>query len=123
MEVPWVSSFGNDFNYDIPVSFSKEDIASGKAIYNRNPSFPSEEGPGASVFIARMARSSIPIRPNGRARHACERVQLYRSHAEGTGRDSCPIRWRGCGIMTIMGPKALIIMLLGQSQDGCCSEK
>src|SRR6202171_1580662 len=47
---PWVSSFGNDFNYDYHVSFSKEDIASGKAIYNyETSSFPSEEGPGASV--------------------------------------------------------------------------
>ena len=48
---PWVSSFGTDFNYDYRVSFSKEEIASGKAIYNyETSSFESEEGPGASVF-------------------------------------------------------------------------
>ena len=48
---PWVSSFGTDFNYDYGVSFSKEEIASGKAIYNyETSSFESEEGPGASVF-------------------------------------------------------------------------
>ena len=48
---PWVSSFKNDFNYDYHVSFSKEAIASGKAIYNYGTStFPSEEGPGASIF-------------------------------------------------------------------------
>ena len=47
----WVSSFGTDFNYDYGVSFSKEEIASGKAIYNyETSSFESEEGPGASVF-------------------------------------------------------------------------
>ena len=48
---PWVSSFGTDFNYDYRVSFSKEEIASEKAIYNyETSSFESEEGPGASVF-------------------------------------------------------------------------
>jgi len=48
---PWVSSFGTDFNYDYRVSFSKKEIASGKAIYNyETSSFESEEGPGASVF-------------------------------------------------------------------------
>jgi predicted dithiol-disulfide oxidoreductase (DUF899 family) len=48
---PWVSSFGTDFNYDYRVSFSKQEIASGKAIYNyETSSFEAEEGPGASVF-------------------------------------------------------------------------
>jgi predicted dithiol-disulfide oxidoreductase (DUF899 family) len=31
---PWVSSFGNDFNYDYNVSFTKEDLATGKFFYN-----------------------------------------------------------------------------------------
>src|SRR5262247_1816730 len=30
----WVSSFGNDFNYDYHVSFTKEQIAQGKVFYN-----------------------------------------------------------------------------------------
>jgi predicted dithiol-disulfide oxidoreductase (DUF899 family) len=48
---PWFSSFGTDFNYDYNVSFSKAEIESGKNIYNYETSaFPSEEGPGASVF-------------------------------------------------------------------------
>ncbi len=48
----WVSSNANDFNYDYKVSFSKEDIARGKPIYNFGTiPFPSEEGPGASAFI------------------------------------------------------------------------
>ena len=47
----WVSSFGTDFNYDFHVSFSKEEFASGHAYYNyAEAGFPSEEGPGASVF-------------------------------------------------------------------------
>ncbi len=47
----WVSSFGSDFNYDFHVSFSKEEIASGKQYYNfGTTSYPSEELPGASVF-------------------------------------------------------------------------
>lgn len=47
----WVSSFGSDFNYDFGVSFHKEDIASGKAIYNFAPmTFEMDEMPGVSVF-------------------------------------------------------------------------
>jgi len=47
----WVSSFGNDFNHDFHVSFSKDEIDSGKAYYNYDVGpFPAEEAPGASVF-------------------------------------------------------------------------
>jgi predicted dithiol-disulfide oxidoreductase (DUF899 family) len=47
----WVSSFGNDFNYDYHVSATPEEKASGKAMYNYEmTTFPSEERPGASVF-------------------------------------------------------------------------
>ena len=47
----WVSSFGSDFNYDYHVSFTKEEVDSGKMNYNyTSQGFPSEEGPGASVF-------------------------------------------------------------------------
>ncbi len=48
---PWVSSNGSDFNYDYHVSFSPEERAGGKVYYNYGETeFPSEEGPGASVF-------------------------------------------------------------------------
>jgi predicted dithiol-disulfide oxidoreductase (DUF899 family) len=48
---PWVSSYGSDFNYDYQVSFMKADRESGKVYYNyEETTFPSEEGPGASVF-------------------------------------------------------------------------
>lgn len=48
----WVSSNGSDFNYDFRVSFTKEETTSGKPFYNYGTIvFPSEEGPGASVFF------------------------------------------------------------------------
>ena len=47
----WVSSFGNDFNRDYHVSFTKEEMANGKVEYNyETMEFPSEEAPGVSVF-------------------------------------------------------------------------
>ena len=47
----WVSSNGSDFNYDFNVSFTEEDVASGKVDYNytKQP-FGSTEAPGISVF-------------------------------------------------------------------------
>ena len=48
----WVSSFGSDFNYDYHVSFKPEEQAKGKVNYNYElTEFPSEEGPGLSVFF------------------------------------------------------------------------
>ena len=45
----WVSSLGNEFNYDYGVSFTSE-TAKGK-LYNYGSSdFPSDEAPGISVF-------------------------------------------------------------------------
>ena len=49
---PWVSSYRNDFNFDFHVSFTKDQTAKGKVYYNyETESFPSEEGPGISVFF------------------------------------------------------------------------
>jgi predicted dithiol-disulfide oxidoreductase (DUF899 family) len=48
----WVSSYGNDFNRDYHVSFSKDEVTSGQFDYNYGrKGFPSEEGPGISVFF------------------------------------------------------------------------
>ena len=48
----WVSSYGSDFNYDYHVSFTNDQMASGRAEYNfQNAGFPIEEGPGISVFF------------------------------------------------------------------------
>ena len=49
--VRWVSSNGNDFNYDYHVSFTPEEIAKGKGYYNYDLRDPrSEEVSGLSVF-------------------------------------------------------------------------
>ncbi|MET0387102.1 MAG: thioredoxin family protein [Polyangiales bacterium] len=48
---PWFSSYRTDFNQDYHVSFTPEQAASGDAYYNFGANgFPSEEGPGVSVF-------------------------------------------------------------------------
>jgi predicted dithiol-disulfide oxidoreductase (DUF899 family) len=49
---PWVSSQGSDFNFDFGVSFSQEDLAAGRALYNygtviRN----SQDMFGTSIFV------------------------------------------------------------------------
>ncbi len=47
----WVSSNGNDFNYDYHVSMSKDELGKGEVYYNyAMQKFPSEERPGASAF-------------------------------------------------------------------------
>lgn len=47
----WVSSYGNDFNYDYHVSFTKDEIAKGEVYYNYEVSqLQSEELSGISVF-------------------------------------------------------------------------
>ncbi|MXS78951.1 DUF899 domain-containing protein, partial [Nitrosomonas sp. JL21] len=48
---PWVSSYGSDFNFDYRVSFTPEEITSGKAYYNYTiqPNTSSEKE-GVSVF-------------------------------------------------------------------------
>jgi predicted dithiol-disulfide oxidoreductase (DUF899 family) len=47
----WVSSQGSDFNFDFHVSFTPNEVASGKAYYNyREGPVPSEELSGFSVF-------------------------------------------------------------------------
>lgn len=48
----WVSSYGTEFNRDYHVYFTKEELARGDVYYNYdNKGFPSEEGPGTSVFF------------------------------------------------------------------------
>jgi predicted dithiol-disulfide oxidoreductase (DUF899 family) len=47
----WVSSFGNDFNFDYHVSFTKEEIAKGKIYYNYEMTEGDDEQPGMSVFF------------------------------------------------------------------------
>ena len=46
----WVSSHASEFNFDYHVSFTPEEIASGKVYYNYAMDNPNEEYPGFSVF-------------------------------------------------------------------------
>ncbi len=49
----WVSSFGSDFNYGYHVSFTPEPKVRGKVDYKYGmEEFPSDEGPGLSVFYS-----------------------------------------------------------------------
>jgi predicted dithiol-disulfide oxidoreductase (DUF899 family) len=48
----WVSSYGNDFNFDFHVSFTKGEVASGEVDYNYGKSKNAhDELPGLSAFI------------------------------------------------------------------------
>lgn len=48
---PWVSSLGNDFNFDFDVSFDIERQSDVPVYYNyKETAFPSSEAPGVSVF-------------------------------------------------------------------------
>jgi predicted dithiol-disulfide oxidoreductase (DUF899 family) len=47
----WVSSYGNDFNFDYHVSFTADEMAAGEVFYNyQMMEFSGEELPGTSVF-------------------------------------------------------------------------
>jgi len=48
---PWVSSYGSDFNRDFGITFTKEQVAAGRGLYNFGTIAPfGEECPGLSVF-------------------------------------------------------------------------
>ena len=64
----WVSSFGNDFNHDFHVSFTKDEMAKGAEYNYMVDKIPREELPGLSAFIRDE---------NGKVFHA------YSSYARG----------------------------------------
>ncbi|HEX4488797.1 MAG TPA: thioredoxin family protein [Terriglobales bacterium] len=123
---PWVSSFGSDFNYDYEVSFSKEDIANGKVVYNyETMSFPSEEGPGASVFYKKdgeifhtystygrgldmmlNAYNFIDLTPKGRNEDGLPWPMAWVRHHDKYG-----------------NPEAMEAIQILAAKEGCCSEK
>ena len=48
----WVSCYGSHFNHDYQVSFSPEELRTGRVCYNyADGDFPVEEAPGVSVFF------------------------------------------------------------------------
>lgn len=51
LDLPWVSPYGSDFNFDYRVSFTPEQIAAGEASYNyRRQPIDISEQVGISVF-------------------------------------------------------------------------
>ncbi|MEW9614140.1 thioredoxin family protein [Shinella sp. S4-D37] len=51
---PWFSAFGSDFNFDYHVSFTREELASGKVMYNYRETDSADahdELPGLSAFF------------------------------------------------------------------------
>jgi len=67
----WVSSYGNDFNYDFHVSPTNDELVKGRMYYNYEiVEFQCEEQPGISVFYnstrTRPATSFTPYSSYGR---------------------------------------------------------
>jgi len=76
--IPWVSSFGSDFNHDYQVSFTKEEIAKGKAYHNyKIQEVEIEEMSGLSVFYKNVAGdvfhtySTTAADPKNWSAHTC----------------------------------------------------
>lgn len=54
---PWYSSAGSEFNFDYRVSFTAEELASGKVDYNYRPTqWSGTEAPGISTFLKEDGR-------------------------------------------------------------------
>jgi predicted dithiol-disulfide oxidoreductase (DUF899 family) len=70
---PWASSSGSDFNYDYNVSFTKEDLASGKILYN----FAEMQVPAGSSATEQPGLSAFYKDENGEIFHT------YSSYARG----------------------------------------
>jgi predicted dithiol-disulfide oxidoreductase (DUF899 family) len=50
---PWVSSHGSDFSFDFGVSFKKENIAAGRAVFNYGTPIESSEDMMGTIIFAR----------------------------------------------------------------------
>ena len=84
----WVSSNGNDFNFDYHVSFTEADKARGKAFYNfEEQPYMSDELPGYSVFTKDEFGQDFPylfgVCPRYRRRRD---VTHFRHHPQGPQR-------------------------------------
>jgi predicted dithiol-disulfide oxidoreductase (DUF899 family) len=56
---PWVSSYGSEFSYDFGVSFKKEDIAAGRAIFNYGTPIKSSEDMMGAIIFARNESGEV----------------------------------------------------------------
>ncbi len=124
---PWVSSFGNDFNYDYNVSFKKEEIESGNAIYNyETSSFPSEEAPGASVFCKKSGELFHTYSTFGRGLDMMLNAYNF-IDLTPKGRDEEGLPWPMAWVRhhdKYGDPTAMdAMMIIAGSKDSCCSEK
>ena len=99
----WASSFGNEFNRDFGVSFSKQEAEAGEIAYNYGtaPSHGSEEQP-ASACSARTtgAWSSTPTPPTPAGSITCSGIYNFLDLTlKGRDEDGLRCRWSGCGTM------------------------
>jgi predicted dithiol-disulfide oxidoreductase (DUF899 family) len=71
---PWVSSHGSDFNFDFGVSFTPEDLAAGRAIYNYSEVIrESQDMFGTSIFV----KDDLGVKDGGAIFHT------YSTHRRG----------------------------------------
>ena len=94
----WVSSAGNDFNFDYHVSFAQRELDEKRPAYNYGKLTRAEgtEMPGISAFYARRGGDGLPhlLDLRARHRHAERRLQLARPRAQGPRRGrSYPMEW------------------------------
>ena len=103
----WVSSFGNDFNADFHVSFTKDELAQGTVNYNYTlQEFPSEEAPGLSVFY-KDAGGDIFHTYSTYARGLDPLVGTYTILdlvPKGRDEDHLASRWNGFATMIVTRP-------------------
>jgi len=126
----WVSSFGSEFNHDYQASFSKEQLAQGKVYYNYEMTeFPSEEGPGASVFYKNPA-GEIFHTYSTYARGLDAMVGTYNwLDLAPKGRDEDGLAFTMAWVLhhdkyegQVVDPKQLYIQP-AKSEASCCSDK
>ena len=87
----WVSSHGSDFNFDYHVSFTKEEEEKNEVYYNYgHAEFMSDELPGLERVLQERRRRCLSHLFDIRAwpRQPGRRLQLSRSRAEGSRRES-----------------------------------
>ena len=101
----WVSSFGNDFNFDYHVSATPEEKAKGVANYNYEMTeFPSDERPGTSVFYKNAAGEVFHTYSSyGRGLDMLIGAYNFLDLApKGRDEDGLPTAWLGCATTTNM---------------------
>jgi predicted dithiol-disulfide oxidoreductase (DUF899 family) len=94
--IPWVSSFGSDFNYDYHVSFAKEEIAEGKAYRNYKNARDRKRGNTRhKCVLQERGRRRFPylfdLRPRGP--RADQRIHVLGPDAQGPQRDRSLFRY------------------------------